>query len=228
MLFLPPPPEHPPPSDIGTPPDSPTHPPHGHSPASARLSSERYGPRNPMMHSADLMTGDPVYALHGHVPYSDGEYGVGGNRTSGSGCNSGDRSFSPRSLSERRTQSPHYGDANISPPNANRPPSPTNYNKCRTMSPLSHLDSRAYSPRAMSEPERGPTPPVRAYKLIPLKDHDLQRHYSDGEAGGGGGAPMPPIRMIGHNPPSPAPEDPMMDRACQSSLPSLVSECINR
>lgn len=161
------------------------------------------------------------HVMHNHVPYSDSEYAT---RTGViNGCPN-DRSFSPRSLTERRTQSPRGGgndpgEQQYSPPNPNRPPSP----KCRTMSPLSHMDSRAYSPRAMSEPERGPTPPVRAYKLIPLKDHDLQRHYSDGES-----APMPPIRMIGHNPPSPAPEDPMMDRACQSSLPSLVSECINR
>ena len=226
VLFLPPPPEHPPPSDIGTPPDSPTN--QRASPPMSRMSdcSGRYGHvpmRNPMMHSSDHMAShdDPgQFLLHNPVPYSDSEYGT---RTAN--CHPDHRAFSPRSSSERRTQSPRGcaagpGDGAApqqSPPN--RAPSP----KCRTMSPRTHLNMRAYSPRAMSEPERGPTPPVRAYKLIPLKDHELQRHYSDGEA-----APMPPIRMIGHNPPSPAPEDPMMDRACQSSLPSLVSECVSR
>ena len=91
--------------------------------------------------------------------------------------------------------------------------------QCRTMSPRSHVidNVRAYSPvRAMSEPERGPTPPVRAYKLVPLSGDEmavasqngaiqyqhLPHHISDNESG------MVPIHMYtGHTPPSPAPQD---------------------
>jgi hypothetical protein len=92
---------------------------------------------------------------------------------------------------------------------------------CRTMSPRmqAEMTARAYSPRAMSEPERGPTPPVRAYKLVPINEpgpmagnaatlggvgahhhhhHHQRSHYSDTEA------PLPPQR---HSPPSPAPQD---------------------
>ena len=86
--------------------------------------------------------------------------------------------------------------------------------------------ARPYSPQAMSEPERGPTPPTRGYTLASQQDSDAHRHYSDTE-----GAPVPPLRMTSaqhpEQPPSPAPEDrydPMMDRGIQSSLPSLVSE----
>ena len=73
------------------------------------------------------------------------------------------------------------------------------------------MSARAYSPRAMSEPERGPTPPVRAYKLVPINEptqnpqepQQQRTHYSDTEA------PMPPQR---HSPPSPAPQDHMISR----------------
>ena len=214
VLFLPPPPEHPPPSDIGTPPDSPIN---------SRNGSVCYAMphgRRPVHYATDH--GTPMKDhMGGFVPpYSDNEHQPGKIN----------RCFSPpRSLNDH----PNDGNPNgNSPPN--RPPSP----KCRTMSPRAHADMRAYSPRAMSEPERGPTPPVRAYKLIPLKGHpEYPRHYSDTE-----GAPVPPLRMMSHNPPSPAPDDPlldprdgrdspldpMMDRAIQSSLPSLASECISR
>ncbi len=105
---------------------------------------------------------------------------------------------------------------------------PQDINGCRTMSPHHFNDMRSYSPsmKYMSEPEpaRGPTPPIRAYKLVPINGNELHRHYSDTE-----GAPVPPLRMLSsqHNPPSPAPDDPMMDRGIQSSLPSLSNEVIN-
>ena len=70
----------------------------------------------------------------------------------------------------------------------------------------------------MSEPERGPTPPVRGYKLVPIHDTEIPKHYSDNEC-----TPQPAMRMSLHTPPSPAPEDPMMDRGIQSSLPSLAN-----
>ena len=208
VLFLPPPPEHPPPSDIGTPPDSPTQ------SRGLNMLYAKPGPRIPYHYATDH--GTPVsdhqpLLNNSMVNHSDGEYHHGG-------C-------PPHWVNDARTQSlrnsagpaaNHNGDRH-SPPQ--RPPSP---NKCRTMSPHANIEMRAYSPRAMSEPERGPTPPVRAYKLVPLKDHEIARHYSDTE-----GAPVPPLRMMGnHNPPSPAPDDPMMDRGIQSSLPSLVNESL--
>ena len=90
--------------------------------------------------------------------------------------------------------------------------------QCRTMSPRSHVidNVRAYSPvRAMSEPERGPTPPVRAYKLVPMSSDEavvaaqngvlqyqhVPLHISDNESG------VPMHMYSAHTPPSPAPQD---------------------
>ena len=230
VLFLPPPPEHPPPSDIGTPPDSPPNErrampggvPHPFPGGLMMTGSLRNTPHD--------TSGLPSY--HQVVPHSDSEYAA---HPSASMHN---RSYSP---SQRPGVS---GRAGNHMPNGNVPL--MDDSRCRTMSPQAHLD-RAYSPRAMSEPEC-PAPPRRHYKLVPLTDQEMeavyqQRHLSDTE-----GAPMPPLRgMSNHHhpqPPSPAPEDallqdyhnglvdypgsgggPMMDSACQSSLPSLVSEC---
>ena len=81
------------------------------------------------------------------------------------------------------------------------------------------------SPQAMSEPEVGPTPPVRGMSLgVTPSGSDPHRHFSDTET---------PLQQRLHTrsaleqPPSPAPQDacdPVMDRGIQSSLPSLVSE----
>ena len=184
LLFLPPPPDHPPPSDIGTPPDSPT---------ALRYNPERGLGAHPIQHQSP------------HTVYSD------------------NGAYTPRTHRGVHHAYNNHNHHNYQDPN----------NRCRTMSPrggdqrnsgVSSRDSRAYSPRAMSEPERGPTPPVRAYKLVPIRDNhhhnELHRHYSDTE-----GAPAPPLRMlVPHTPPSPAPDDPMMDRGIQSSLPSLINE----
>ena len=220
VLFLPPPPEHPPPSDIGTPPDSPPN--------------DRRGMAGGVPHPFPgglMMTGslrntphdNGLPSYHQVVPHSDSEYAAHPSMHN--------RSYSP---SQRGRTVNHMPNGNV--------PMMGDDSRCRTMSPAAHLE-RAYSPRAMSEPEC-PAPPRRHYKLVPLTDQELeavyiQRHLSDTE-----GAPMPPLRgMSNHHPqpPSPAPEDallqdyqngvmdypggPMMDSACQSSLPSLVSEC---
>ena len=207
MLFLPPPPEHPPPSDIGTPPDSPDH--------------------NPANMGRSSLRGSAPYAhLRGSQgpSYSDGEYQQPGYSV----------------IQQQQTQ-PLLGQQ-------------TPMNKCRTMSPHSHVlemaRNGAYSPvRAMSEPERGPTPPVRGYKLVPIGADEtphqhpnsnipyqhLPQHASDNEANG-----IPQMHMYAnHTPPSPAPPHQdhqaldrygrmipdestyLMDTGCQSSLPSL-------
>lgn len=82
--------------------------------------------------------------------------------------------------------------------------------RCLVESHLATQNSRVYSPHAMSEPEYGPSTGSGAYKLVPIQDNDGQRHFSDSE-----GAPAPAFRsmMMSHeySPPSPAPEDPMID-----------------
>lgn len=229
VLFLPPPPEHPPPSDIGTPPDSPQ-------------AERHHGGNNGVPHpfpvpGGVMMSGslrhpkDGLPSYHQVVPHSDSEYASAHHAQS-----MHNRSYSPSQRPRGINTSEDMRSA---------------ADRCRTMSPQAQLE-RAYSPRAMSEPEC-PNPPRRHYKLVPLTDQEMevvyqQRHLSDTE-----GAPLPPLRgMSNHHPqpPSPAPEDallqdytgelgldpslyngmsdyppgPMMDSACQSSLPSLVSE----
>ena len=76
-------------------------------------------------------------------------------------------------------------------------------------------NARVYSPHAMSEPEYGPASANWGYKLVPIRDTEMHRHYSDNE-----GVPMPSYRMVmshEYSPPSPAPEDPMVDCRVPSS-----------
>lgn len=197
MLFLPPPPEHPPPSDMGTPPDSPT--------------PSRYGPpaglagfppsRSPL--SSDHATGRPggpsgAYARQKN--FYPPEHS-GSDRSS---------SFSPRS---------QYPDGNPYPSSGvmgHPPPS----------SPRSYHNPRTYSPQGISDPEYGGLvgrPVVRpGYEAgVPTTDLEPCRPFSDTE-----GVALLPRRGLNRSPPSPAPGDPMTDRAIQSSLPSLASECI--
>ena len=204
ILFLPPPPEHPPPSDIGTPPESPTN--HRRGPPSCHYSDHGgmmgYYHVNRLPHCPNGM----------HTPISDG-----GIYSRAMYSDNEQRGISPRDSLQNDNMYGHPGNARPHHLQYPRPNSP----KYRTMSPHMHADCHGYSPHALSEPERGPTPPVRGYKLVPIHDMDMPKHYSDNEA-----VPLPPLRMSQHTPPSPAPEDPMMDRAIQSSLPSLANECI--
>lgn len=260
MLFLPPPPEHPPPSDTeGGPGDYHSarrmmHHHHHHHPPPQHMGG--YAPGRggvPPYHSNT--TGGSRDSPHGirNSPrdnsgvYSDSEQFRGANPYGSCGhYPTGQYGNHPR------TNSHDGGGANYnSNPHQQQPIN--NGQHFRTMSPTSlpqggivgavgtggvppnSNSSRAYSPRAMSEPERGPTPPIRAYKLVPIRDPNeaqQQRHYSDTE-----GAPVPPLRMmVPHmeEPPSPAPQDDYgqhelglgMDRGIQSSLPSLASEFI--
>jgi len=205
VLFLPPPPEHPPPSDIGTPPDSPRNsfisPSSGYDsnrgfrpyPRRGGHEGACYAPRSDYSDN-DRHQGSRPHDGRPHHPRHGSEKRLGNTDTMGSH----NRGSSPKSKDALSPNMSHYALQN---------------------------DPRSYSPRAMSEPERGPTPPVRAYKLVPIRDNDIHRAYSDTD-----GAPVPPLRMLsgGHSPPSPAPLDPMMDRGVQSSLPSLANECTNR
>ena len=200
VLFLPPPPEHPPPSDIGTPPDSPRASfisPSGYDsnrafrPYPQRAEGSCYAPRS------DYSDNDRYQRSHDNRPYHPRQNSGNDNRINTDSIGSHNRVGSPKSNGLSPNMS-HYALQNQN-------------------------DPRTYSPRAVSEPERGPTPPVRAYKLVPIRDN--HQAYSDTD-----GAPVPPLRMLsgGHSPPSPAPLDPMMDCGVQSSLPSLENECINR
>lgn len=205
VLFLPPPPEHPPPSDIGTPPDSPrasfVSPSSGYDsnrgfrpyPRRGAHEGACYAPRSDYSDN-DRHQGSRPHEGRPHHPRHGSEHRLANTDTMGSH----NRGSSPKSKDALSPNMSHYALQN---------------------------DPRSYSPRAVSEPERGPTPPVRAYKLVPIRDNDIHRAYSDTD-----GAPVPPLRMLsgGHSPPSPAPLDPMMDRGVQSSLPSLANECTNR
>lgn len=204
MLFLPPPPEHPPPSDMGTPPDSPT--------------PLRYGPpalagfpqsRSPLSSDhATGRTGGPsgVFARQkNYYPEHSGS-----DRSS---------SFSPRSQQQ-------YADGNAYPQMApssgviGHPPQSSQ----GAASPRSYHNPRTYSPHGISDPEYGGLggrPVVRPGYEGMVPPTVLCRPFSDTE-----GVALVPHRGLNRSPPSPAPGDPMTDRAIQSSLPSLASECI--
>ena len=266
MLFLPPPPEHPPPSDIGTPPDSPTqnrsrmvvtNPAHQqhmaaflpgrtgsyHSNTTGSRDDSPHFRNSPMVcgnssgHSDNEQFRQP-YGMHQNHVQQPPPYGSLGcnHRPAGWGAHNNQPTYenNPHAMQQQQAQpllnghgGGHY--RTVEGPNS------------LASQQGAHL--RAYSPRAMSEPERGPTPPIRAYKLVPIRDsaaNEVHRHYSDTE-----GAPAPPLRMMSNNshageePPSPAPEDmpqghglgnlvdPTRDCAIQSSLPSLANESIN-
>ncbi|XP_064651159.1 roundabout homolog 2-like isoform X2 [Lineus longissimus] len=116
------------------------------------------------------------------------------------------RSMSPRNqpynIDERRTQSPRNDLSN-------RVQSP----KQRCQSPRGYNDK--YQIRGASDPE-GPMPPRGGFKVLPT-DHD-HRFMSDSE--------VRTPRLYPQLPPSPT-NGVSMDRAIQSSLPSLVSEPIH-
>jgi len=207
FLFLPPPPEHPPPSEVTSSAESPTgNPgnnacysmPHGRPPVHYKPEHSTMPPHSTVQDIRNMCNNGGVMP-----PHSDGEYHPPGEYHQPGVVRA---NFSPHLFSEARTRSlrgtdPPITQTSCSSPSEPTPPSP----KCRTVSPKA---VRAYSPRAMSEPERGPTPPVRAYKLVPLSAHtEFPRHYSDTE-----GASVPPLRMLAHDdsgdPPFPCPPRP--------------------
>ena len=212
--LLPPPPEHPPPTDIDSPPDSPT----------PSRYSNRSGNRSHYQTPQLLLSSRSPTSPHGSMrtPYNDRLPTPPRNlplaepdRRAISPKARDKLLQSPKGLADRRTQSPRNGGGALSP-QRHRSDSPGQRSN-------SEQRNRAYSPRS-SENERGPTPPVRAYKLVPINDvHEMHRHLSDTERG-----PTPPVRMFAIPSPasSPAPsrDEPIMDRACQSSLPSLINE----
>ena len=228
MFYAPPPPEHPPPSDVE--PDSPTmsrlrgayHPQLASSSSAAsaypHLNSYRASPysHGTLPHSRNKSRANGQYS-DSEQPYGGGSQHY--HHPAGVvHMNGGGGGF--RTANNAR-DSPHGGANSY------------HHNKTMSPPPMGVGASRAYSPQAMSEPERGPTPPTRGYTLGSPHDDssatggEHRHHYSDTE-----GAPVPPLRMNSahahaEQPPSPAPEDsydPTMDRGIQSSLPSLVSE----
>ena len=95
--------------------------------------------------------------------------------------------------------------------------------KGRLVSPAAGTNNSlrgVHGARAFSEPEHSPSPTIQTYRLVPVTESELLRHYSDND-----GVPTLHMLIPHDSPPSPTPDDPMMDRAIQSSLPSLASEC---
>lgn len=203
ILFLPPPPEHPPPdTDAGSPPDSPT--------PLRRGAVPRQCPGSPgyRRHHTNSLRTNP------HLPMAGGDGLVQAH---------------PANTPQRQLYSDGENYSAVTQPllaHARMPDEPPHGH---TMAPRTYVtDMReCYSPRAMSEPERGPTPPIRGYKLVPIHG-DEPIAMETGAAPGGNhrhfssdteGAQPPPLRGLytqGHDsPPSPAPRDVCQDYAAQ-------------
>ena len=224
FLYLPPPPEHPPPSDIGSPPDSPTDCKRRGDQVKRSNAPNR---RSPLLRSQTL----GCDSSNQQQSYID--------------CGQQDRSRPLRDLADRR--GPLYDPVDRSGPlydsidrcrpfdsNKSGYQSATNDD---SQSPNSFNDvvadrndlhrgiagsarSGVYSPRAMSEPEYGPSSTLCGYRLIPIADNELHKHFSDTD-----GALVQPHHMnVSHeySPPSPAPEDPVMHRAHVARLVTSV------
>ena len=232
--LLPPPPEHPPPSDIGTPPDSPTNTLRCDSQASSRYSDhscQRNGHgASPMSPANNVVPGsfnslrtpvnDKLPAPPRNLPLSDSEQ---------RSHSPNKRAFSPRTLNEHRTRSPRT-NPNMGVEAQRHSP------QTRSHSPSSYQGScphpgKMYPARGVvSDSERGPTPPVRGYRLIPLRDPDQGLNHPGMCEGEMCAPPMPPVRgamnICASDMDDPEME-PLMDRACQSSLPSLINENVH-
>ncbi|XP_074652332.1 roundabout homolog 2-like isoform X2 [Tubulanus polymorphus] len=153
--FLPPPPEHPPPSDVGTPPDSPTH-------QRCESPATRFNDRNRAMQRSPISSQSRT-----------GSYRCPQDRLPTPPRNMSEndrRSLSPKGRNwpqdyndPRRTQSPrNYNDGT-----ANRvqsPRNPNNYMNCENGGTCNSGPYRGYKvlptdecPRRMSDTERGPS-----------------------------------------------------------------------
>ncbi|XP_048254248.1 roundabout homolog 2-like isoform X2 [Haliotis rufescens] len=208
--LLPPPPEHPPPSDIGTPPESPMN-------TLNRMERQRQmNNRSPLSPVSKIsacscpVPHDRMPANIRCVPYSDTEFGTQPRMHD---C----RPYSPKQLNNnrQRTQSPTHDGRGQSPRGFMYPPCHGAPNDCHIYlqrpyhsdAERTHMPMQAYGPTSL-----------HGYKIKQM-ENDL-RHLSDPEQG-----PLPPSRMCSHSLSSG--ENPLMDRACQSSLPSLASECMH-
>ncbi|XP_041372950.1 roundabout homolog 2-like isoform X3 [Gigantopelta aegis] len=214
--LLPPPPEHPPPSDLGTPPDSPMN----------TLNRHRHANNGSPLSPVSKISACSCPAPHDRmpqnircVPYSDAEFST--QPRMHHEC----RPYSPKQLNRSRSPA-HDGQGQY--------PAPHGMN-CHMVGPGDCSGGGIYPQRMChSDAERvvykmghGYTPiSLHGYKIGQLES-DL-RQLSDPERGGA----APPRGMCVHGVPSDGSGGgggggPSMDRACQSSLPSLSSECIN-
>ena len=221
--LLPPPPEHPPPSDLGSPPDSPMN----------TLNRHRHANNGSPLSPVSKLSACSCPAPHDRmpqnircVPYSDVEYGT--QPRLHHEC----RAYSPKQLN--RGRSPGC-DGQYPPPHP--PPHGAN---CHLVGPppdcvgvgggggmmypqqqrMCHSDAE----RVVYKMGHGYTPiSLHGYKIGQLES-DLKQ-LSDPERGGG--APTQRGGVCMHGVPMATDGGPSMDRACQSSLPSLSSECIN-
>lgn len=211
--LLPPPPEHPPPSDIGTPPDSPRN-------------SQRYSDRSTNRNVINHSPCSPISKIsacscpvpHNQTPvpgwnmpaYSDNDCHQ---------CQSpkyyDTRPYSPQQqYSEIRTHSPRQDTWGPLPRTIGcvhgARPLPVDYRTCpnRTY----HSDQEKMMPMG---------PALQGYKIRTPQESEYQ-FLSDTERG-----PTPPVRLCAAPGMQGVPDGHCMDRACQSSLPSLASECIH-
>lgn len=211
--LLPPPPEHPPPpSEMGTPPDSPSHQMRCVSPRSQSVNRPvmNRSPLSPVskssLHSYPQMV-DWSQIQPRTMSYSDSEY-----RPYSPGFQD-PRPFSPKTLQcDRRTP--------LRPSPDMRGLNPKAMEAIYSQAQRPVVDYRGYPAFYPGDPGQiGPAPPMRGTKFgLPEGEY---RYMSDTERG-----PTPPIRsqcssMVGSQ------DGPLMDRACQSSLPSLAGESVH-
>ncbi|ESO88452.1 hypothetical protein LOTGIDRAFT_165578 [Lottia gigantea] len=194
--LLPPPPEHPPPSDVGSPPESPMNTLHRLERQAAHRHDNNHSPISPVSKISACSCPVPHDRMPPNirnVPYSDNEFGMHSPRIHE--C----RPYSPKQLNTRRTHSP-VQDGRISPSKGYYPP-------CHHVG-----DKNDYN------------------NIYPSRNY-----YSDIEGRGGGmmgGSVYTPASLQGYHIDNRicsqcAPEGVSIDRACQSSLPSLASECVH-
>lgn len=210
--FLPPPPEHPPPSEVGTSSDSPAN-------------SIQYAEVNPNRNSANRSPLSPVSKIsscscpvpHNMTPVS----GWNMPAYSDTGCA---RCYSPKYFDSlpyphqqynmlQRAQSPRqdtWGQRTIACSHPTRG-TPVDYRTCGNRP-------------CHSDQEQCQLPPLNSYRITqPPREGEICQFTSDNERGG----VLPPQMTMCSGSNFHGPDGACMDRACQSSLPSLASECIH-
>jgi hypothetical protein len=258
--LLPPPPEHPPQSELGdsSPMSQSMHPDHAHPSdhAHSRFMDNR-SPISPVSKisacSCPMPHDSMMHGLRGgHPCYSDTEYAGGGGGGIGVSRYPDLRPYSPKTLVAMRTQSPMTmgvggagggGGMRGGMPPGGPPPPPGMRGvclMCAQSSPHPYMEgmgggmgggiggcphhhnhppppasSNYYSDIDHYRPGACPGPTsLHGYRMPPLSD-------TEGHVPGGNLMRMYPGMPGGMG------EGPLMDRACQSSLPSLANECIH-
>lgn len=220
--FLPPPPEHPPPGEMGHPINlnMSEHP--GNNLEYAEVSSERAGgTRSPISPMSKISSCScpvphnnggqmpnwnvPAYSDNGCVRCSSPKY-----------CESWHYNPTHYSVIQQRTQSPRNGDT-------------WGQRTIACMHPSSRgtpVDMRCGTRTYHSDQEQGPLPPLQNYKIAQgPKEVECYQCLSDSDRGSGGYHTLHGCMMNSIHGGSDV--GPSMDRACQSSLPSVANECIH-